>query len=111
MFTRILVPTDFSEPSEAALDYARVLAGKFGASLHVLHVFDAPFAAGAVSPEGFIAESPDGAGEAVRRRQESTAAPGLAGRSTPVRATKTEIVTGTERAEHRQLRDGDGEWT
>ena len=59
MFTRILVPTDFSEPSEAALDYARALAGKFGASLHVLHVFDAPFAAGAVSPEGFIAESPE----------------------------------------------------
>ena len=24
MFTRILVPTDFSEPSDAALDYARV---------------------------------------------------------------------------------------
>ena len=31
MFTRILVPTDFSEPSDAALAYARVLAGKFGA--------------------------------------------------------------------------------
>ncbi len=59
MFTRILVPTDFSEPSEAALDYARALAGTFGASLHLLHVFNAPCAAGAVSPEGFIAESPE----------------------------------------------------
>jgi hypothetical protein len=26
MFTRILVPTDFSEPSDAALQYGRTLA-------------------------------------------------------------------------------------
>ena len=30
--TRILVPTDFSEPSDAALEYAGTLAGKLGAS-------------------------------------------------------------------------------
>ena len=58
MFSRILVPTDFSEPSDAALDVARVLAGTFGASLHVLHVFESPFVAGAVSPEVFIDDSP-----------------------------------------------------
>jgi len=34
----VLVATDFSPPSEAALTYARALAGTFGASLHVLHV-------------------------------------------------------------------------
>jgi nucleotide-binding universal stress UspA family protein len=43
MFKRILVPIDFSEPSDAALDYARVLATRFGASLHVLHVVDDPY--------------------------------------------------------------------
>src|SRR5213080_3125399 len=34
----ILVATDFSEPSDAALAYGRALAKAFGATLHVLHV-------------------------------------------------------------------------
>jgi len=34
----ILVATDFSEPSEAALSYGRELATRFNATLHVLHV-------------------------------------------------------------------------
>ena len=38
VITQILVPTDFSEPSERALTYARDLAHQFHASLHVLHV-------------------------------------------------------------------------
>ena len=37
---RILVPTDFSETSAAALKYALPLAAEFGAELHVLHVLD-----------------------------------------------------------------------
>jgi nucleotide-binding universal stress UspA family protein len=41
--TRILVPTDFSATSDEALDYAKILAGQFGASLHVLHAFEDPF--------------------------------------------------------------------
>jgi Universal stress protein family len=49
MFTRILVPTDFSEPSDAALEYARGFSLAFGASLHVLHVIEAPCTTG--SPE------------------------------------------------------------
>jgi nucleotide-binding universal stress UspA family protein len=36
----VLVATDFSPPSEAALTYARALARTFGASLHVLHVVE-----------------------------------------------------------------------
>lgn len=43
MFHRILVPTDFSAPSDAALAYARTLAGQFGASLHLLHVLENVF--------------------------------------------------------------------
>ncbi len=34
----ILVPTDFSETSRAALDYGRALADRFRSTLHVLHV-------------------------------------------------------------------------
>jgi nucleotide-binding universal stress UspA family protein len=40
--SRILVPVDFSDPSRAALDYAATLARTFGATLDVLHVWEAP---------------------------------------------------------------------
>ena len=43
----ILVPIDFSAASDRALAYARTLAEPFGATLHLLHVFENPFAAGA----------------------------------------------------------------
>lgn len=36
---RILVPTDFSEHSKNALRYAAAFADKFGAQIHLLHVF------------------------------------------------------------------------
>jgi nucleotide-binding universal stress UspA family protein len=58
MFTRILVPTDFSEPSDAALEYARALAEKFCASLHLLHVIEPGYATGAFSNEACVAEAP-----------------------------------------------------
>ena len=37
---KILVPTDFGEAADAALNYARALARNFGASIDVLHVAD-----------------------------------------------------------------------
>jgi nucleotide-binding universal stress UspA family protein len=39
----ILVPTDFGEPAGAALIYGRELAGRFGATLYVLHVTEDMF--------------------------------------------------------------------
>ena len=53
MFSRILVPTDFSPPSDAALEYARILAAKFGSSLRILHVIDDPTAASDFVADGF----------------------------------------------------------
>jgi glycine betaine transporter len=38
----ILVPTDFSEGSEHALDYALELAGKLGATVHLVNVIGIP---------------------------------------------------------------------
>jgi nucleotide-binding universal stress UspA family protein len=43
MFARILVPTDFSAPSEAALAYGRKMADEFDAALHLLHIAENPF--------------------------------------------------------------------
>jgi nucleotide-binding universal stress UspA family protein len=40
---KVLVPIDFSEPSDAALLYGRNLAKAFGAELHVLHVLENQF--------------------------------------------------------------------
>lgn len=40
---RILIPTDFSEPAEAALRYGRALAEEFGSTLHLMHVVPEPY--------------------------------------------------------------------
>lgn len=52
LITRILAPTDFSDASDAALAYARALARQVSASVHLLHVFDDPFASGAFVADG-----------------------------------------------------------
>lgn len=41
-FRTIVVATDFSGPSQLALEYARVFAKRFGANLRVLHVVQVP---------------------------------------------------------------------
>ena len=55
---RILVPTDFSETADAALEYAKVLAGQLGASLHLLHVFSNPYNVAAYAPEVYAPMPP-----------------------------------------------------
>jgi len=51
----VLVATDFSECSDAALRYARALSGQFGARLHVLHAIEL---VGAVDVAGIGVFSP-----------------------------------------------------
>lgn len=58
-FTRILVPTDFSAPSDDALDLARVLQLRFGASIHLLHVLDEEQTVGPLGAEVFVTEAPE----------------------------------------------------
>ena len=59
MFTRILVPTDFSTPSDVALEYARVMARQFGASLHIIHVIEDPTLEGGLGPDTMVPPSPE----------------------------------------------------
>jgi len=53
----VLVATDFSEPSDAACAYARELAIRFGATLHVIHVVQT-VPPGAFGMEGYIVIGP-----------------------------------------------------
>ena len=57
-FTRILVPSDFSELSGMALEFGQELAERVGASLHLLHVIEDPFAAGAIPSEVYVPDVP-----------------------------------------------------
>jgi len=68
-FTRILVPTDFSPPSDAALATAKEMAERFGASIHVLHVLEDPYSTSAYATEvyGFL---PPGLKESWQRNAE-----------------------------------------
>src|SRR5580765_7432542 len=50
---KVLVATDFSEPSDAALAYGRELARSFGAQLVALHVVD-DLLTRAVGGDGFV---------------------------------------------------------
>jgi nucleotide-binding universal stress UspA family protein len=50
-FSRILVPTDFSPPSDAALAVAKALAAQFGASIHLIHVLEDPYSTAAYAVE------------------------------------------------------------
>jgi nucleotide-binding universal stress UspA family protein len=58
-FTRIMVPTDFSAPSNAALVLAKRMATTSGASLHLLHVLEDPSAVPAYATD-FYAAPPAG---------------------------------------------------
>ena len=53
---RILVPTDFSETSERALDYAIELAEKMNASVTVMHAYEIPIVG---FPDGALVATAD----------------------------------------------------
>jgi universal stress protein A len=54
----ILVPTDFSDASQAALAYAKSLAAPFGASIHLVHVME-DLLAHAWAAEVYVASMPN----------------------------------------------------
>jgi nucleotide-binding universal stress UspA family protein len=66
---KILIATDFSDASEAAAEYAKLVAGAFGAQLHVLHVLE-DLAAHAWTTEVYVAALPGVHEEMQRQAQE-----------------------------------------
>ena len=89
---KILCPTDFSELSIGAMKYAGLLAEKFGASLHILHVVDQAYQYWmAMGPESIPAgPSAEEMTNTAKRQMEE-----FVGQHVPasLKAT-TEIVTG-----------------
>jgi nucleotide-binding universal stress UspA family protein len=94
MFTRILVPTDFSAPSDAALEYARGIAAKFGSRIHVLHVLDEALVATPYGNDVFVAESPTLLAELFDEAKNRLAHRASRPDGAPFTVT-TEVVSGT----------------
>ena len=85
MFDRILVPTDFSPPSNAALEQARVLAGTFGSSLRLLHVVDEP------SSSSFVADGFAPTTDSIRETMLAEARSELSRLAGPTDRSKTRV--------------------
>jgi nucleotide-binding universal stress UspA family protein len=66
---KVLFATDFSEASDAALEYATAMAGAFHATLHVLHVLE-DLAAHAWTTEVYVAALPGVHEEMERQARE-----------------------------------------
>jgi nucleotide-binding universal stress UspA family protein len=105
---RILVPTDFSATADAALDYAHLVAERFGASIQLIHVLDDPFVREGFVGDAYITEAP-----AVRAVLQREARSRLAHRATerqPRVPVGSEVLFGSGAktiAEYAQQRGGD----
>lgn len=85
----ILVPTDFSECSEAAVRYGAALAGAFGATLHLLNVIHDPYSR-PWAAEGYAAPIADLLADweaDARQRLSACVPPGAASRTVLAIAT------------------------
>jgi nucleotide-binding universal stress UspA family protein len=89
---RILVPTDFSPPSDRALEHARVLARRSGASIHLLHVLEDLVDTASFGTEVFVPDAPEiHAARLQAARERLTARANAAAGDPPV---TTEVVVG-----------------
>jgi nucleotide-binding universal stress UspA family protein len=89
---RILVPTDFSPPSDRALEHAQALARKSGASIHLLHVLEDLVDTASFGTEVFVPDSPEVRAARLQAARERLAARTAVGAGDP-RVT-TEVVVG-----------------
>lgn len=96
---RILFPTDFSEASKPAQEYACAIADQFGAELHVLHVLADPMlmmpepALPVGLPDNYLIEQKTGAEKALESLLPASWTPGKrVHRATRMGNTYIEIV-------------------
>lgn len=89
--TTILVPTDFSDASEAALDYAKALARAFGATIHLVHVME-DLLAHAWAAEVYVASMPTLRDEIAKEAGERLAA--MAAAEPKAAALQTALLAG-----------------
>ena len=80
-FQKILVPHDFSEHSDCALDAALELAGELGARIVLVHVFDRPQAMfkpyGILPAEPHITELPKAASDRLQQELDRVTTAGV----------------------------------
>jgi len=73
-FRNILVPTDFTEPSEHALDWAIQMASRLGSSITLMHAYELPLVglpdATLVAPADIAARIADASRNALDRTLE-----------------------------------------
>ena len=93
-FRRILVPTDFSGPSDAALDCARTLTERFGGSIHLLHVLEERPVEEPFGSEVFVSELPEVRAARLREAQERLSHR-VSARDREMKCVTTEVIFGT----------------
>ena len=92
--SRVLATTDFSPPSDRALEYARAIAARSGASLHLLHVLEDTVDTASFGTEVFVPDSPE-----VREARAREAIARLAQRAGSAEPhASTEVVAGAAAA-------------
>jgi nucleotide-binding universal stress UspA family protein len=93
--SHILVPTDFSPTSDTALDYARDIAARFGASVQLLHVLQDPFVNGPLVTEAYVTETP-GVRTTIMEDAKTRLAHRLTARDREAFAARGEVVFGRD---------------
>jgi len=89
----ILVPTDFSEPANEALEYALALAEQIGAKVTLLHTYDIPIVG---FPDGALVATADIVGRISMSAQEALNAVVASHKHRPV-ALRSVLKTGDPR--------------
>ena len=100
----ILVPTDLSEASERAIDYASQLAHKFEATIHLLYVVEIPIMVDPM-PGGVMwaYPSPTVVDEAQQSLEEIRHRLGLDARATVEKGIPSDTIVAYAQAEHVDL--------
>lgn len=98
-FRKLLVPLDFSEHSEHALDIAVEMAASLGAQVHLVHAYELPvgpaMAYGIAFPEEVTEKVRDAAARRLSKAWQEVEGAGLEGETHLVPGTPAEAIAAT----------------